>query len=98
MADFKLDRIKFRWAGDWQTEKSYRKDDVVRYQGKAYVALENHTSTTNFYDSRDTLDSVTITVTVGASSINSTQNVFKFNGEEKPVLVMNKTRKYIFNH
>ena len=97
MADFKLDRIKFRWAGDWQTEKSYRKDDVVRYQGKAYVALENHTSTTNFYDSRDTLDSVTITVTVGASSINSTQNVFKFNGEEKPVLVMNKTRKYIFD-
>jgi hypothetical protein len=97
MADFKLDRLKFRWAGDWQAERSYRKDDVVRYMGKAYVALENHTATDNFYDSRDTADSVTITVTVAESSIKTGQNVFKFNGVEKPVQVMNKTRKYIFD-
>jgi len=97
MADFKLDRLKFRWAGDWQAERSYRKDDVVRYMGKAYVALENHTATANFYDSRDTLDDVTIVVTVGASSIKTGQNVYKFDGVEKPVQVMNKTRKYIFD-
>jgi hypothetical protein len=97
MADFKLDRIKFRWAGDWQTEKSYTKDDVVRYQGKAYVALENHTSTSNFYDSRDTLYSETIEVKVAASSIKTGQNVFLFDNVEKPTIVMNKTRKYIFD-
>ena len=97
MADFKLDRIKFRWAGDWQTTKAYTKDDVVRYQGKAYVALENHTSTNNFYDSRDTTANVIVAVTVGASSIKTGQNVFKFGGVENPVLVMNKGRKYIFD-
>ena len=97
MADFKLDRLKFRWAGDWQASRSYRKDDVVRYMGKAYVALDNHTATTNFYDSRDTLASVTVRVTVGDSNIKTGQNVFYFDGEENPVLVMNKTRKYIFD-
>ena len=76
MADFKLDRIKFRWAGDWQDNKSYTKDDVVRYNGKAYVALENHTSTENFYDSRDTLADVTIEVKVAESSVKTGQNVF----------------------
>ena len=97
MADFKLDRLKFRWAGDWQTQRSYRKDDVVRYMGKAYVALENHTATDNFYDSRDTTDEVIIAVTVGESSIKTGQNVFLFDGVEKPVQVMNKNRKYIFD-
>ena len=97
MADFKLDRIKFRWAGDWQTQKEYRKDDVVRYMGKAYVALENHTATNNFYDSRDTLADVTVRVTVGDSNIKTGQNVFYFDGVENPVIVMNKGRKYIFD-
>lgn len=97
MADFKLDRIKFRWAGDWQTNRAYRKDDVVRYMGKAYVALENHTGTLNFYDSRDTLASVTITVTVAKSSIKTGQNVYLFDGVEQKTLVVNKTRKYIFD-
>ena len=97
MADFKLDRIKFRWAGDWQTSRAYRKDDVVRYMGKAYVALENHTGTTNFYDSRDTLAIVTIAVTVAASSIKTGQNVYLFDGVEQKQLELNKTRKYIFD-
>ena len=97
MADFKLDRIKFRWAGDWQTSRAYRKDDVVRYMGKAYVALENHTGTLNFYDSRDTLADVTIEVTVAESSIKTGQNVYLFDGVEQKTLVLNKTRKYIFD-
>ena len=98
MADFKLDRIKFRWAGDWQSNKSYTKDDVVRYMGKAYVALENHTSLSNFYNSRDPLSyDVTILVTVAASAIKTGQNIFRFDGADNPVQVMNKTRKYIFD-
>jgi hypothetical protein len=97
MADFKLDRIKFRWAGDWQDNKAYTKDDVVRYNGKAYVALENHTSTENFYDSRDTLADVTIEVKVAESSVKTGQNVFLFDGVEKPTQIMNKTRTYIFD-
>jgi hypothetical protein len=97
MADFKLDRIKFRWAGDWQTNRAYRKDDVVRYMGKAYVALDNHTGTLNFYDSRDTLADVTVVVTAGASSIKTGQNVYLFDGVEQHTQVMNKGRKYIFD-
>ena len=97
MADFKLDRLKFKWAGDWQASRAYRKDDVVRYMGKAYVALENHTATTNFYDSRDTLADVTFNVTVAASSIKTGQNVYFIDGVEKPTLVLNKGRKYIFD-
>ena len=97
MADFKLDRLKFRWAGDWQASRAYRKDDVVRYMGKAFVALENHTATTNFYDSKDTLADVTIAVTVAESSIKTGQNVFVFDGVQNPVQVLNKGRKYIFD-
>ena len=29
MADFNLDRIRFRWRGEWDTVTSYIKDDVV---------------------------------------------------------------------
>jgi hypothetical protein len=44
MADFDLNKIKFRWVGDWVLSTSYTKDDVVRFQGKTYVCLLGHTS------------------------------------------------------
>jgi len=49
MADFNIDRIKFRWKGTWAPSTSYIVDDVVIYNGRAYVALVVHTSDTNFY-------------------------------------------------
>ena len=47
MADFNLDRIRFRWKGDWNVSTVYVKDDIVRYQGKAYVCLLGHESNAN---------------------------------------------------
>ena len=44
MADFNLDRIRFRWKGDWTISTQYVKDDIVRYEGKAYVCLIGHES------------------------------------------------------
>ena len=33
MAEFKLDRIRFRWKGAWSSTTAYIKDDVVSYGG-----------------------------------------------------------------
>ena len=44
MAEFKLDRFKFRWRGDWQASTDYRRDDIVKVNGKSYVCLIAHTS------------------------------------------------------
>jgi len=52
MAEFNIDRIRFRWKNIWTVSTVYRKDDIVHYQGKAYVCLIGHTSQsldTNFY-------------------------------------------------
>jgi hypothetical protein len=58
MADFNLDRIRFRWRGEWDVSTTYIKDDIVYYQGKAYTCLVGHTSdTVNFYSDRDGEDS-----------------------------------------
>ena len=51
MAEFNIDRIRFRWKNIWTVSTVYRKDDIVHYQGKAYVCLIGHTSqslNTNF--------------------------------------------------
>ena len=48
MADFILGRLKFHFKGDWVTATAYIKDDVVRYGGNSFVAMANHTSSTNF--------------------------------------------------
>jgi hypothetical protein len=52
MADFRLDRIKFRWVGVWNgnPETTYIKDDVVVFEGKTYVCLIGHIPTGFFYD------------------------------------------------
>ena len=48
MAEFSLDRFKFRWKGDWTTGEPYRRDDIVRVGGKSYVCLIAHTSSVLF--------------------------------------------------
>ena len=37
------------WRSAWTTATLYRKDDVVRYGGKSYVATANHTASADFY-------------------------------------------------
>lgn len=49
MAEFVIGRLKFVWRSAWTTATLYRKDDVVRYGGKSYVATANHTASADFY-------------------------------------------------
>jgi hypothetical protein len=81
-----LDRIRFKWKGTWSTDSSYTKDDIIYYEGKAYVCLEGHTSSaTDFYNDRDTAPDQTIVVTVGTDTLNSrTHGVFYLDGIESP--------------
>ena len=44
MAEFNLERIRFRWKSDWIASTNYVKDDTVRFQGKTYVCLLGHES------------------------------------------------------
>lgn len=48
MAEFKLDRFKYRWRGDWASGTAYRRDDIVRLNGKSWVCLVGHTSNVDF--------------------------------------------------
>lgn len=48
MSEFKISRLRFSWAGEWQPDTAYNRDQIVQYQGKAYVCLDPHTST-DFY-------------------------------------------------
>ena len=48
MAEFKLERFKYNWRGDWQTGTSYKRDDVVRVNGKSYVCVITHASSFAF--------------------------------------------------
>ena len=50
MAEFNIDRIRFRWKNIWTVSTVYRKDDIVHYQGKAYVCLAGHTSDSSLYN------------------------------------------------
>ena len=50
MADSQIDRIRFRWRGDWSAGTPYVKDDVPRSRAKVYVCVEVHTSDLNFYN------------------------------------------------
>ena len=43
MAEFKISRFRYTWQGEWDTNYStYNKDDVVLYQGKAWVCIRQH--------------------------------------------------------
>ena len=47
MANFNLDRIRFKWRSTWVGSTDYTKDDIVLYMGKAYTCLIGHTSDAN---------------------------------------------------
>jgi len=49
MAEFKISRLRFSWAGPWVDQTAYNKDEIVQYNGKAYVCLVPHTSN-GFYN------------------------------------------------
>jgi chitodextrinase len=48
MAEFKLDRFKYNWKGSWQAGTEYKRDDIVRVNGKSYVCVLTHTSSGTF--------------------------------------------------
>ena len=64
MADFKLNRIRFTWKGDWTALTSaiatvYTKDDIVRYGGKSYVCLVGHSASVDFNTDLNYIDTST---------------------------------------
>jgi hypothetical protein len=50
MSEFKISRLRFSWAGEWESDIEYNRDEIVQYQGKAYVCLDPHTSTEFYTD------------------------------------------------
>jgi hypothetical protein len=44
MADFKLDRFKYNWRGEWSTGTAYILDDVVSYGASSFVCITAHTA------------------------------------------------------
>jgi len=99
MRNFKFDRLKFNWAGEWVSNFQYIKDDIVSFQGKSYVCLTGHTSTDFEFDNNEYLDDeVTFDVTVGIDSVgNQRQGKFYIDGEENPELQLLQQRTYIFD-
>jgi hypothetical protein len=55
MADFKLERFKYTWKGDWTAGVSYKRDDIVRVNGKSYVCVIGHVASSIF---RTDLDAI----------------------------------------
>ena len=50
MAEFKLERFKYNWKGQWAAGTSYKRDDIVRVGGKSYVCIITHTANSKFAD------------------------------------------------
>ena len=48
MAEFKLDRFKYTWKGQWTQSTEYLKDDIVYNGGKSYVCIVSHAASTEF--------------------------------------------------
>jgi len=48
MAEFKLDRFKYNWKGEWTTGTAYKRDDIVRVNGRSYVCIVTHTASSTF--------------------------------------------------
>lgn len=44
MAEFKLSRLRFTWAGEWTTGDFYNRDAIIIHEGKTYVCLVPHTA------------------------------------------------------
>jgi hypothetical protein len=84
MAEFNITNIRFRWKGTWTGSFFYRKDDVVYYEGKAYVCLNGHDATNNFYDNFSDwvliLDGITWENNWTVDTFYSLGNVVKYGG------------------
>ena len=50
MTEFKIERFRYTWKGEWQSGESYQRDDVVSLAGKSYVCLVTHTASQTFQD------------------------------------------------
>jgi hypothetical protein len=48
MAEFKLERFKYNWRGEWTTGTAYKRDDIVRVNGKSYVCILTHVASATF--------------------------------------------------
>ena len=48
MSEFSLDKFKYRWRGEWTAAASYRRDDIIRVNGKSYVCLIAHVADSAF--------------------------------------------------
>jgi hypothetical protein len=48
MAEFKLERFKYNWRGVWVADTAYKRDDVVRVNGKSYVCIVTHVASLDF--------------------------------------------------
>ena len=86
MAEFRLDRIRFNWKGNWAQGTRYIVDDVVLYAGKAFVVLTTHNSAASFYTDFDAgyfelmLDGVEWTGDWLSSTVYSEGQVIRING------------------
>jgi len=49
MAQFKLDRFTYSYAGDWAESTAYKLDDIVTVDGNVYFCTKAHTSNADFY-------------------------------------------------
>jgi len=99
MQNFNINRIRFNWKGNWYPNISYIKDDIVYYDGKAFVSTIGHRSRSDFYDDfYATKITQAFTITVGPDTINSNpQGHFYINGIENPSLELLSSRTYIFD-
>jgi hypothetical protein len=50
MAEFLLDRIRFKWRAGWVSGTDYKKDDILYYKGRVYVCITVHTSGADIRD------------------------------------------------
>lgn len=48
MAEFKINRFRYNWRGNWQASTNYNRDDVVIRTGNVYYCISQHTSTATF--------------------------------------------------
>jgi len=99
MANFNIDRLKFRWRGEWSTSVQYIKDDIVYYKGKAYVCKKSHAPSPSFYQDRDATElSPIISVTVSNDTINNqAHGMFYLDGVESPAPTLLRGRTYTIN-
>lgn len=49
MAEFKINKFAYTWKGNWAAGTAYIKDDIVRYGGKSFVCIRQHTALSDFY-------------------------------------------------